>query len=106
MSLQRYTPLRKRSLKLRVQRESDPKYLKWIRSQPCVICGSSYTEAAHVGPRGFGLRCDDHQAIPLCPGHHRTRRDAQHVLGKNFWEYHGLDRWVLIQNYNAAYTSA
>lgn len=99
----RYTPLRKLGLKKRVQREADPKYLRWIRSQPCAVCGSVYTEAAHVGPRGFGIRCNDRETIPLCPGHHRTRRDAHHVLGKQFWEYHGLNRWGLIEYYNSIF---
>lgn len=106
MSLRRYTPLRRVGLKPRVQRQLDPKYLKWIRTQPCAICGSLYTEAAHVGPRGFGLRSNDREVIPLCPGHHRTRRDAHHVLGRHFWEHHGLDRWLLIRHYNATYPSA
>jgi len=103
--VKRYTPLRRVGL-ARLRRErglEDPKYLKFIRSLPCAICGACLVEAAHVGVRGFGIRCSDRETIPLCPGHHRTRRDAHHVLGKQFWEYHGVDRWELIQRYNSAY---
>lgn len=98
-------PLRKKSLRNSRTHLEDPKYLRWVRSQPCAIpgCTSGFIESAHIGPRGFGVRCDDRQAIPLCAGHHRTRRDAHHVLGKQFWEYHGIDRWGLISKYNAAY---
>ncbi len=60
-------------------------------------------EAAHVGDRGLGQKCSDREAIPLCPTHHRIGTDSHHRLGKKFWEHHGLDRDMLIQQYNAAY---
>lgn len=95
----------------------DPAYLDWIRTLPCLICSvqiygcawifsddaglifetapgakSRIAEAAHVGIRGLGTKCDDRETVPLCPKHHRTGRDAHHVLGKWFWLYHDLDR--------------
>lgn len=53
-------------------------------------CGK--TEVAHVGIRGLGQKCKDRDAMPLGSGHHRTGKDAAHVLGKKFWGYHGIDR--------------
>lgn len=105
MALNRYMPMRQSSLKPKRGRVPDPGYLRWLRNQPCAVpgCTASFIESAHIGPRGFGVRCDDRQAIPLCAGHHRTRRDAHHVLGKQFWEHHGLDRWLLIEYYNSMY---
>lgn len=105
--MKRYTPLRRIGLKKtrRLYELEDLKYLRWLRGQSCAIpgCSAAIVEAAHIGPRGYGSRCADREAIPLCPGHHRTRRDAQHVLGKLFWAHHGLDRWDLIRRYQSLY---
>ena len=43
------------------------------------------------------------EAIPLCSSHHRTGKDAHHVLGRNFAEHHGVDMAQLIARYNALY---
>jgi hypothetical protein len=101
----RYFPMRQKRLRPRRGRILDAAYLGWIRRQPCSVpgCKSRYVEAAHVGDRGLGIRCDDRQAIALCSGHHRLRADAQHVLGKRFWAHHGIDRWEIIASYHARY---
>jgi hypothetical protein len=72
--------------------EKDEKYLTWIRSKPCVLCGdATTTEAAHVRMHdvlaskrecGKSERPDDRWALPLCGKHHR----AQHEQGERyFW---------------------
>jgi len=82
----------------RRQNISDLPYLKWLRTQPCLICGQSrYVEAAHVGARGLGQTCPDRQAVPLCSKHHRTGPYAHHVLGKRFWVFHRMDRGAVIE---------
>ena len=105
--MKRYTPLRKVGLKKtrRLYELEDLAYLRWLRSLPCAIpgCSAGIVEAAHIGPRGFGVRCSDREAIPLCAGHHRTRLDAHHVLGRKFWIYHDFNRWTLIRQYQALY---
>jgi len=94
----------------------DPAYLDWLRTLPCCVCAAwreifseqhtqadqkTATEAAHVGARGLGQKCDDdREALPICERHHRTGALAQHKLGKKFWTYHGLDRDALIAEYN------
>jgi hypothetical protein len=110
------------------QRTDDPKYLKWIRTQPCVACvafasrlsdsqleqfvaSCKYrrvqqwpTEAAHVGERGLGQLCPAREAIPLCSiVHHREGPESHHKLGKRFWSHHGLDRDTIIQELNERY---
>lgn len=55
-------------------------------------------EVAHVGVRGLMQRSSDLETIPLCTEHHRTGKEAQHVLGKHFWERHGIDREVTIKS--------
>ena len=97
----------------------DEKYKKWIRTLDCVACffvlwgsdfffdrredGIEMTEAAHVGARGLSQKCSDRETIPLCAHHHRTGKDSHHVLGKKFWQHHGLDRDALITEFNARY---
>lgn len=112
-------PIRKRA-KPRRGRERDVAYLRFISSQSCMACVTSGhpsgnsdlilgylqctpTEAAHVGERGLGQKCNDREAIPLCMDHHRLGKDAHHVLGKKFWKYHGLNREALIAHYNKLY---
>ncbi len=51
----------------------NPHYLAWIRTLPCVVCGSTgWIEASHTGPHGLGQKSSDYSAIPLCAKHHRT----------------------------------
>lgn len=61
------------------------------------------TEVAHVGERGLGQKCSDRETVPLCAEHHRTGPHAHHVLGKNFWDCHGLDRDAIIAKLNEQY---
>lgn len=71
----------------------NPKYLAWIRSRPCVVCGASRgIEASHTGLHGLGQKSPDSSAIPLCARHHRTGNDSYHKLGpRRFSQVHGLD---------------
>ncbi len=69
------------------------RYLAWIRTQPCCVCGSNRgIEASHTGPHGIGQKSPDSSAIPLCSKHHRTGGDSYHRLGpRKFSEKHNLD---------------
>jgi hypothetical protein len=71
----------------------DSRYLQWIRSLPCVVCGTERSvEAAHTGPHGLGQKSADSTAIPLCSRHHRTGNDSYHKLGaRRFSEVHDLN---------------
>jgi len=48
----------------------DPKYLSWIRTLPCAICGKpAPSEAMHqrcLGGGGMGLKPSDHETLPGC----------------------------------------
>ena len=76
----------------------DPAYLRFIRQQPCCICGRTWgIEAAHTGLRGLAQKASDHSCIPLCWKHHRTARDSYHVLGRvRFLAIHNLDIAAII----------
>jgi hypothetical protein len=101
-----YKPLSKRRAKHRRGRKHDPVYLTFIRAQPCVVCESmgmtqtSRTEAAHVGVRGLGQKCSDHDTLPLCELHHSRGTDSHHRLGRHFWRHHFLNRLKLIRLFN------
>ena len=73
--------------------QRDPRYLKWIRTLPCLVCGSVWRiEAAHTGPHGMAQKSPDRSCIPLCARHHRSGKDSYHRLGpKAFEEKHGLN---------------
>ena len=58
-------------------------YLVWLRSQPCVHCGTepypphSYSDPSHAGMRGTGLKPPDNHASSAChPCHMRHHSKA------------------------------
>ncbi len=54
----------------------DPKFLAFIRSQPCLICGGKdQVHAHHTETGGIGTKGSDHSAVPLCWNHHREVHD-------------------------------
>lgn len=79
--------------------------LQWIHDFPCVVpgCDARNVEADHVGDRAFGLRCGDDETLPVCVQHHRLGREARHVLGKNWWKHHGINRTDLLAHYAKLY---
>src|SRR5262245_6705015 len=104
--LGRFTPIRSKRLTPRRGRQEDAGYLRWLRTQPCSVpgCKARDIEAAHVGSRGYGRRSHDREAISLCGRkHHREGPEAHHVLGKLFWDHHGIDRWEVIRRLNTEY---
>lgn len=109
-------PIPKKRKTPRRGRILNPAFLMFVRSFACVVCangklfsaadGESYargifqespTEAAHVGKRGLGQKCDDIESLPLCgEEHHRLGPRSAHVLGRSFWSHHILDRDKLV----------
>jgi len=83
--------------------QRNPRYLAWIRTQPCCVCGSrKAVEASHTGPHGIGQKSADTSAIPLCAKHHRTGADSYHRLGpRKFSEKHNLDIPAIVRRLSA-----
>lgn len=49
----------------------DAKYLKFIRTLPCTICGTTYeVDGHHTDTGGIALVGSDYSALPLCRTHH------------------------------------
>jgi hypothetical protein len=80
----------------------DSRYLAWIRTLPCLVCGATRgIEASHTGPRGLGQKSADTSAVPLCSRHHRTGKDSYHKLGaRRFAQVHNLDLAAIVRRLN------
>lgn len=54
------------------KRWRSPKYLAWVRTRPCVVCGGRANAAHHLigmwGLSGMGLRVSDALTMPVCDG--------------------------------------
>jgi ERF superfamily len=56
------------------RRHRDKAHLKFVASQPCLVCGRSPTDAHHLRftqPRAMGRKVSDEFTVPLCRTHHR-----------------------------------
>ena len=56
------------------KRLRDKAHLKFVASQPCLICGRQPADPHHLRfaqPRGIGMKVSDEFTVPLCRGHHR-----------------------------------
>jgi hypothetical protein len=67
------------------------KYLKFIRSQPCLVTGQVINVVAHhvrIGFFGAGMKPNDSMCLPLTDEQHRLL----HQMGeKSYWERVGID---------------
>jgi hypothetical protein len=61
------------------KRLRDKVHLKFVASQPCLVCGRQPTDPHHLRfaqPRAIGLKVSDEFTVPLCRGHHRQLHQA------------------------------
>lgn len=77
------------------------KYLDFIRSKPCLMCGHYAPSMAHhegFGSKGMGMKVSDAQTIPLCPvchsGRHTDARFFYDIPGID--DYAGSDKWIAV----------
>ena len=74
------------------RRLRDKAHLKFVASQPCLVCGRSPTDAHHLRfaqPRAMGRKASDEFTVPLCRTHHRDN----HSFGDEvaWWERRAID---------------
>ncbi len=67
-------------------------HLRFVATQPCMICGRSPSHAHHVRfaqSRGLSLKVSDEFAVPLCALHHREN----HMTGdeRRWWQERSVD---------------
>ena len=69
------------------RRLRDKAHLKFIATQPCLICGRQPSDPHHLRfaqPRALGLKVSDEFTVPLCRGHHRQLHQAGNEIV--WWE--------------------
>jgi hypothetical protein len=74
------------------KRLRDKAHLKFVASQPCLVCGRQPTDPHHLRfaqPRGIGLKVSDEFTVPLCRGHHRQLHQAGNEV--RWWEHLKID---------------
>jgi hypothetical protein len=102
VSLSRRTPLKTRT-PLRKRRKGkrrelawrSPKYLAWVRTLPCCVCGGLAEAAHHLigvgGQGGMGTKAPDSHAMPVCSTCHRKIHETP-ALWPEQWEWIGRTR--------------
>jgi DNA recombination protein Rad52 len=74
------------------RRLRDKTHLKFVASQPCLICGRQPCDPHHlrfIQPRAMGLKVSDEFTVPLCRGHHRQLHQAGNEVA--WWENLQID---------------
>lgn len=69
------------------KRLRDKNHLKFVASQPCLVCGRQPSDPHHLRfaqPRAIGLKVSDEFTVPLCRGHHRQLHQAGSEV--SWWE--------------------
>ena len=74
------------------RRHRDKAHLKFVASQPCLVCGGSPADAHHLRftqSRALGRKVSDEFTVPLCRTHHRDN----HSFGDEvaWWERRAID---------------
>lgn len=83
------------------------KYMAFIHTFACLVCGLALVEFAHTGPHGLSQKSSDFSGIALCAEHHRTGRYAIEKIGSvRFAEVYGLDLRAKILEYQFKFEQA
>jgi DNA recombination protein Rad52 len=73
------------------RRLRDKAHLKFVASQPCLICGRQPCDPHHLRfaqPRAIGMKVSDEFTVPLCRGHHRQLHQAGNEV--SWWDRMGI----------------
>ena len=83
----------KSALTLRTPRRvRDKDHLRYVASQPCLVCGGGPSQAHHLRfaqPRALGRKVSDEWTVPLCLKHHRELHQAGDERG--WWRERVID---------------
>ena len=75
-----------------VKRLRDKDHLKFVATQPCLVCGRQPAEAHHLKfsqPSALGRKVSDAFTVPLCALHHRDLHTTGNELA--WWERKKID---------------
>ena len=73
-------------------RERDRQHLKFVTTQPCLICGRTPSDAHHIKfaePRAIGRKVSDKFTVPVCRLHHRELH--RHGKERSWWRRYGIE---------------
>jgi hypothetical protein len=75
-----------------VKRIRSKEHLRFVASQPCLICGRTPAHAHHIRyaqPKGVALKVSDEFTVPLCAIHH----SENHTTGdeRRWWQERKID---------------
>ena len=74
------------------RRLRDKSHLKYIATQPCLVCGQQPSDPHHLRfaqPRALDLKVSDEFTVPLCRGHHRQLHQVGNEIA--WWEDLNID---------------
>jgi hypothetical protein len=74
------------------KRIRDKAHLKFVASQPCLICGRQPCDPHHLRfaqPRAIGMKVSDEFTVPLCRGHHRQLHQVGNEIA--WWKDRNID---------------
>ena len=74
------------------KRLRDKAHLKFVASQPCLVCGRQPSDPHHLRfaqSRALGMKVSDEFTVPLCRGHHRQLHQTGNEAG--WWENLRID---------------
>ncbi len=80
------------------RRLRDKAHLKFVASQPCLVCGRSPADAHHLRftqRRGMGLKVSDEFTVPLCRVHHRDLHSCGNEIA--WWKKRSIDPVAMSQ---------
>ena len=102
------------------KRYRDKAHLRFVASQPCLICGRQPSDPHHLRfaqPRAIGLKVSDEFTVPLCRGHHRQLHQAGDEpawwdnldinaleFAKGLWEEHRMKTFQTVAQQQQAAT--
>ena len=78
------------------KRLRDKAHLRFVASQPCLICGRQPSDPHHLRfaqLRALGLKVSDEFTVPLCRDHHRQLHQAGNEVA--WWEGLKINPWRL-----------
>ena len=74
------------------KRHRSKEHLKFVASQPCLICGRTPSHAHHIRyaqAKGLGLKVSDEFTVPLCASHHSENHTTGNEL--KWWQDHKIE---------------
>jgi hypothetical protein len=77
-------------------RERDREHLKFVTSQPCLVCGRTPSDPHHIKfaeQVAMGRKVSDRFSVPICRLHHRELH--RQGIERAWWERQGIDPLVI-----------